>query len=918
MSTENNNYNNENEDEDYETQVEVQPRVKRKHHKHHRSLLLKAINQKNKPSIPVLIIEIILGFIVDTLNIIKNLVLGLIVIIIICCLAATIFIWVKVKPIYTEYNTFATDTVNASTVATFKPEGSTYIYDTDENIIAKMHGDQDAEYIEYDNIPQTVIDAFVAVEDQTFWDNPGIDMKGIIRVGVNYIKTHGDEAHGASTITQQLARNAFLTREVSLERKAKEMLISLKLTKKYTKKQIMEFYCNDICFANAYYGIEAAAKGYFGKSCKDLSISQLAYLCAIPNSPSYYDPYKYPERALERRNKILKDMLDLGTLTQSEYDEAIAEKITISKQHIDFKDYQTTFASDCATKYIMKEDGFNFKYAFDNSSDYTNYKKDYTEEYDNAYHKLVTGGYKIYTTLDSTKQSDLQSVLDNDLSFSDSLSADTGVYDLQGAMTVIDNSNGKVVAIIGGRTASGNSADSSVNYSLNRAYQSNRQPGSSIKPLIVYTPALENGYTPDSIVYNIDIDEAKKKGADVQALRGKALTLRSALEQSLNGVAWQVFDALTPEVGLQNIVDMEYSKICPDDYYDAAALGGLTYGVTTVEQASGYSTLENHGEYREPTCISSIIDSTGKDIYNEYETKRVYDSDAADTMTDMMTGVLTKGTAASMKWYKSTDMVAACKTGTTNDSKDGWLCGYTPYYTIAVWVGYDQPKTLNNLYGGTYPAQIWKDAMLDMISDKEVKTEFEQSPDNDGSTVSLNSIYKDASEFLPGRSDDEVLADGYTVGDYRADRVKGEQIEADIIKMRAIDKKSSGYYKQVKALYEDGKGVLSELYSRKYTKEMTEKLESAYKSATGKSDQQTPDATQAALAALAQQQAAQQAAYNAMTPEQKAAYDRQQQVAQAQAALKKQQDDALAQAAAEQAAREKQVQEQQQSIKSGQ
>lgn len=192
------------------------------------------------------------------------------------------------------------------------------------------------------------------------------------------------------------------------------------------------------------------------------------------------------------------------------------------------------------------------------------------------------------------------------------------------------------------------------------------------------------------------------------------MSLRRAVENSKNGCAYSLFNELTPKVGLSYVTDMNFTKIVPEDYTLSAALGGLTYGVTTVEMANAFSTLENHGEYRQTDCISSILDSDGNEIYEEPEVKRIYSTSAADQMTDILTGVLTSGTAKGLKWSSSSDIEAAGKTGTTNDNKVAWFCGYTPYYTIAVWVGYDQPKSVDGLWGQTYPAYIWKSAMLYM------------------------------------------------------------------------------------------------------------------------------------------------------------------------------------------------------------
>ena len=768
-------------------------------------------NNKNTP-IPLFLFEILIAVLLDTLTIIKNLIVSLFVVMIAVAAIAGVLIWQKIEPIYNEYNTFAEEVVNNATYDSFKLQESSYIYDVDGKLICKLKADQDSSYISYNEIPSAFIDAFVAVEDRSFWDNSGIDFKGIARILYNFVKTGGEEVHGASTITQQLARNIFLTHEVSLERKGKEMLIAMKLTSKFTKEEIMEFYCNDICFANTYYGISAAAKGYFNKNVNELTLSEICYLCAIPNSPEYYNPYKYPERALERRDKILGDMMELGLISRVEYNRAINEEIVIEKPSFEFNNYMTTYAIDCAVQYIMKENEFEFKYKYTDEADYNNYKKEYAEAYENAKYELVTGGYKVYTSLDPEIQNNIQLILDEKLAFDEEINEETGIYELQGAVTCIDNSNGKVVAVVGGR-----SQDTDGVYSLNRAFQSYRQPGSSIKPLIVYAPAIISGYTPNSMVQNIDVATAKVKGVNVQELTGPEMTLRRALEQSKNGVAWQLFDKITPQVALSYITEMQFSNICPDDYYNSAALGGLTYGVTTAEMASAFSTLVNHGYYRDPSCIIKMIDRNGDDIYREENSRQIYNEVAADTTIDMMTGVLIRGTASKLGWYNSTKTVAACKTGTTNNSKDGWLCGSTPYYSIAVWVGYDTPKTLNNLWGSTYPAQIWKDSMLSVISDLEVIEEFEKTLAYDSYVENMSEI-----EEIEENTEQTIV---YSEEQYS---ILGEQLQQVIDAMYTKDKTLDSFPVLMQKLRNDGQNIINKVGNPDYKNTLQSKLDWTY------------------------------------------------------------------------------------------
>ena len=797
----------------------------KKKKKKKRSFCRRVLDKKDQHHIGITIIAMFFAIILDALRIIKNIIIWCMLLGIILAVIAGVYTYKKVRPIYDEYNAFAEEVVNNSSAETFRPEETTFIYDANGKVLIKLRGDKDTAYLTYDKIPTQVIDAFVAVEDRSFWEHPGIDIKGLIRVGYDMVRTKGEEVHGASTITQQLARNIFLTHEVSLERKAKEMLLSIKMTEKYSKRQIMEYYVNNICFANAFYGIEAAARGYFNTTSADLSLSQLAYLCAIPNSPEYYNPYKHPERAVLRRDKILGDMHELALITDEEYEKAKAEEIVIQKPTYEFNDYHSTYAIDCATRYLMELDGFEFRYSFENNDDYKEYKAYYNDVYELAKHKLYNGGYRVYTTLDGTIQSEMQNVLDEKLAFNDKIDEDTGIFMFQGALTVVDNRTGKVVVLVGGRSQE---TESEV-YGLNRAFQSARQPGSSIKPLIVYGPALMYGYTPNSVVYNISVSAAKQKGVNVQALTGEPMTLRGALEWSKNGVAWQIFDRITPKYGMSFLEQMEFSTICPDDYYNASSLGGFTYGVTTVDMASAFSTLANHGEYRSTTCIKSIKDNRNNEIYKEADPAQVYDRKQADVLVDMMQDVIKSGTASSMRWASSSKEAAAGKTGTTNQSKDAWFCGMTPHYSIAVWVGYDTPKAVSGMYGSSYPAQIWKGCMLKLLDGMTPITEFEKCKEYyEPSTVQNSLLPAHAYDlYMPGRADEEVISEGYTVYDYRSDRVIGEKVQFVIDRINAIDKANPAWMDELNNTYNEGALLVQSIYGNRYTGEMQGYLDAA-------------------------------------------------------------------------------------------
>lgn len=618
-----------------------------------------------------------------------------------------LFFYVKYNKELTRYGNEAREIVENSNVDSFKQELNGKIFYDDGKVLSYLKSGKNLHYIEFDKIPKHVANAFVAVEDRRFYKHNGIDKKGILRVLFNFVRSRGKRLAGASTITQQLSRNIFLTHEVSLERKVKEAFIALNLEKKYSKEQILEFYINNIYFGNGYYGMGAAAKGYFNKSVQKLSLSQIAYLAAVPNNPSHYDPLEHSDRTLLRRDKILKDMLKEGYIEKDEYEEAVSEEIKIKQPKNHTNDYETTYAIECAIRYLMEDQGFKTRQFFNSKKDYDDYIQEYHEIYEQCRQRVYTEGYDIYTSINKDAQKAVQSQVDEVMSFNKEKKKND-VYSFQAAVTCIDNHTGKVVAIVGGRKQSGIGG-----LTLNRAFQSYRQPGSAIKPLVVYTPSLENGYTAETVV-----SDTKIKGGPANSGNSYLgeIPLSTAVHKSKNVVAWTLMEELTPRTGLSYIQEMMFRKIVPSDYVNAAALGGLTYGVTTEEMAGAYAALANSGSFKEPTCIVSIKQN-GKEIYKKNEEKRIYSKAAAQEMTAILRGVLTHGTAAKIGW-KNKGIQAAAKTGTTNDSKDGWFCGYTPYYTVSVWVGYDEPKSMSGLWGSSYPATIWKNIMSQLVMGK--------------------------------------------------------------------------------------------------------------------------------------------------------------------------------------------------------
>ena len=631
----------------------------------------------------------------------------------------------KVAKLHSE----AVELVQKSDKNTFLPARTSTLYDTNGDEISETATTKKADYVKYEDIPQNFVNCMVSIEDKKFYKHNGVDLKAIVRAAKSIIKNKRI-TQGGSTITMQLARNIYLDTNKNWQRKVKEMFIAMELEKKYSKNDIMEFYLNNVYFMNGYYGIQAACHGYFNCELADLDLSQTAFLCAIPNSPTYYDPINNKDHTLTRRNLILKNLREDGKITQQEYEAAINEEITLNMPEKDDTvkyNYVDTYAYYCATRALMENEGFKFKYYFDSDEEEKEYDASYDEMYSYCQKKLYSDGYKIYTSIDLTMQQQLQDSIDLTLlDFTDT--TDDGTFKLQSAATCIDNDTGEVVAIVGGRS------QDAVSHTLNRAFQSHRQPGSSIKPLIVYTPSFERGKTPDTIVNDHKFDGGPSNSGDVYY---GDVTIRLAVQKSLNTVAWQLYDELTPKVGLQYLKDMNFTNIVKDDYVTATALGGFTTGVSTLEMASAYSTLENDGMYRNPTCIKSIVDSDNNIIYTSSQKDTViYTETASRMMTDVMTDVMKSGTGRSANLDNG--MPCAGKTGTTNDKKDGWFCGFTRYYTTCVWVGCDMPETVKKLTGSSYPAEIWKNYMdqihadltpIDFLPYAQISDDYQDSQD---------------------------------------------------------------------------------------------------------------------------------------------------------------------------------------------
>ena len=618
------------------------------------------------------------------------------------CLAA-LLIYARVKPDLDYCREVAYDKLAQMERQDFRMLSDTEIYDKDSRLIGLINAGH-YEYVPIEDISLNIQNAYIAQEDRRFKSHTGVDWIATARAGLALVKNRGAITQGGSTITQQVIKNTYLTQEQSFTRKIVEMLLAPEVEKKYSKADIMEFYCNTNFYGNRCYGVQAASRYYFGKEASELTAYEAAVLAGLSNSPSAYDPVKNPEAALEKRNDVLHSMLEVGYLTQEEYDASVSQNLHIVQEEAEGtnENYQSSYAIHCAALELMKLDGFEFQYTFEDKEDYTTYNERYQAAYNEKNEEIRAGGFKIFTSLDSGLQDILQAQIDAGLSGYTELQ-ENGKYALQGAGVVVDNRTNYVIAIVGGR---------GTEDPFNRAYLSARQPGSTIKPLIDYAPAFDTGeYYPSRIVDDHKWEDGPSNSGGTY--RG-SVTVREALNRSLNTVAWQVLTDIGVNFGLDYLGQMQFQKITyVDNDVPSLSIGGFTNGLRVVDMAKGYSTLANNGVYNDRTCILKIDHEQQGELtknLNAYA-KQVYQEDSAFMVTDILKGTLNEPYGTGYGLGLSGDMPAAGKTGTTNSSKDTWFCGYTRYYTTAVWVGYDIPRAMPGIYGSTYAGKIWQNVM---------------------------------------------------------------------------------------------------------------------------------------------------------------------------------------------------------------
>lgn len=620
------------------------------------------------------------------------------------------FYIIRVRPMVKEYKKITYDKLANIDEDTFAKLENTKVYGKDGKLVGEVNSGS-YQYKKISEISKYVQDGYIAVEDKNFKSHHGIDYLATARAGIKLVIHRGKATQGGSTITQQLVKNSFLSQQKTFTRKIAEFFLAPEIEKMYTKPQIMEYYCNSNYYGNRCYGIGNAASYYFHKNADQLTLSEAALLVGLSNNPSRYDPVTNYNESIKKRNRVLKHMLDEKVISKTQYDQARNEKIEIVQYRKNAKpeNYQTSFAIYQATLELMKKNGFEFQYTFQDKADEKKYKERYQEEYQKYFQKLRNGGYKLYTTFDQNCQKALQNSVDHNLrSFT---KKKKGKYELQGAAVSIDNETGNIVAVVGGR---------GQNDQYNRGYLAVRQPGSSIKPLLDYAPAFDSGvYYPSKSVS----DRKTSSGpSNSDHSYSGSRTIRNAVIHSTNTVAWNVLQKIGVKNGLKYLTKLQFSNLSYLDNKNAsAALGGFTHGVRVVDMAKGFATLENGGVYQDNSCIDRMTFKNEKILTHNKLKKSVYSSASAYMITDCMKDAVKEGTG---KNAQVKGQIIAGKTGTTNDSKDAWFCGYSKYYTTSVWVGCDDPKPMEDLTGSSYPSKIFADYMTKVHKGK-IKKDFE-------------------------------------------------------------------------------------------------------------------------------------------------------------------------------------------------
>ena len=595
---------------------------------------------------------------------------------------------------------------------------NTIIYDAEGNVIAELSGEENRQIISLNEMSEYLPKAFVAIEDERFYQHHGVDIKRTAAAVFSFVSHSGESNFGGSTITQQLVKNITNEKDNSgtagMQRKIREMSRAYQIEKMIGKDDILQLYLNLIPLASSggdICGVETASRFYFNKPASDLTIEECAFLAGVTHSPSKYNPYRENpdmDRISSRTKTVLGKMKELHFITDEQYNEAIAkvneglkfEKGELPKSTIE--DYFVSAAVEQVINELVEDKGMSYEYAKS---------------------RVYSGGLKIYTTLVPSVQQTVETEYKADTYIKPAKSdkAEEGAH-TQSAMVIIDHKTGKVVGCMGGLGTDVNAIG------INRI-QSLRQPGSSIKPIGVYGAALEKGLITASTVYDNTYPTTFGKDYEPKNASNQKTglcTVRDALEVSSNIVACKVMSELGPDnaidflrsLGITSLVKAGETEGDSDENI-SLALG--TASISPLEMAAAYATIANDGVYIEPTFYTKVEDSTGNVVIEcSQETRRVFSEGNAYVMKSLLKQPV-EGSQGTAKQCKMNNIDVGAKTGTTQGQKDVWLCGFTPYYTAATWFGYDQPEELNTA-GGSPATLIWASVMKSIHANLEGKT----------------------------------------------------------------------------------------------------------------------------------------------------------------------------------------------------
>lgn len=582
--------------------------------------------------------------------------------------------------------------------------------DGQQQTLQKLASQENREWVGKDDIPEYLSKAFVSIEDQRFYEHKGVDWKRTFGAAVHWILPGGN-SYGGSTITQQLVKNMTEDNDYSVKRKVTEIMRALTLEKKVDDKDtILELYMNIICFGKNAYGVQTASKTYFNKPVDQLDLAECALIAGLTQNPAAYNPFKYPDAAKERQKAVLYKMYEQGYISKSEYDQAVNEQLqyhenTAGQQQKKAYSYFTDMVITDVVNDLQSQLGYSETYA----------------------RSLVTsGGLSIYATVDKDVQDTMESVFENSSNFP-SISED-GVKP-QAAMMVVDPKTGHILGVVGGR------GEKTASLVLNRATQSKRSPGSSLKPLATYAPALDQGLiTPYSVLTDMPVFNNNGKAWPRNENRTYAgqTTIMQAVADSTNTIAVSVMDKLTPQSAYNFLTEkLGFTSLSKSDIdYAPMALGGLTDGVTVREMAQGYTALANYGEYSTAVSYTKVVDANGETILSNEDNQptQIFEHPEFTPyyVNDLLTNVVENGTG---KLAAIDGMDVAGKTGTTTDNKDRWFAGYTPYYVGVCWFGYDEDYGLPTLKPNPALA-LWSDVMDELHEDKDNKRFDEPNEDD--------------------------------------------------------------------------------------------------------------------------------------------------------------------------------------------